>query len=60
MADVVRKCGIPDEHQGSGIAIFIYNMSDGSVVAVGTSNLKSLFYIDHIAKHGGNHLLGSN
>src|SRR5215831_849449 len=23
--DVVRKCGIPDEHQGSGIYIFLYD-----------------------------------
>src|SRR5215470_13382403 len=36
MIDVVKKCGIPDEHQGSGIFIFLYNLEDGSLVAVGT------------------------
>jgi hypothetical protein len=48
MVDVVRKCGIPDEHQGSGIYIFLYDMEDGSVVAIGTADLKRLFYINHI------------
>jgi hypothetical protein len=48
MTDVVKKCGIPDEHQGSGIWIFLYDMEDGSVVAVGTADLKRLLYIDHI------------
>jgi hypothetical protein len=48
MTDVVMKCGIPDEHQGSGIYIFLYDMNDGSVVAVGTSDLKKLLYVTHI------------
>jgi hypothetical protein len=49
MKDVVRKCGIPDEHQGSGIYIFLYDMNDGSVVAIGTANLNELMYVNHIA-----------
>ena len=49
MTDVVRRCGIPDEHQGSGIYIFLYVMQDGSVVAAGTGNLKRLLYVDHIS-----------
>jgi hypothetical protein len=48
MADVVRKCGVPDEHQGSGIYIFLYDMDDGSLVAVGTADLKKLLYLNHI------------
>ena len=48
MAEVVRKCGIPDEHQGSGIYIFLYDMDDGSLVAVGTADLKKLLYLNHI------------
>ncbi len=48
MFDVVRQCGIPDEHQGSGIYIFLYKMKDGSIVAVGTPDLKQLAYVDHI------------
>lgn len=57
MIDVVRKCGIPDEHQGSGIFIFLYDMADGSLVAVGTPDLKRLLYISHIAEHGSSSLL---
>ena len=42
MLDVVRKCGIPDEHAGSGIYIFVYYMNDCSTVTVGTPDLKRL------------------
>jgi hypothetical protein len=48
MTDVVSKCGIPDEHQGSGIFIFLYDMDDGTLVAVGTPDLKRLLYVTHI------------
>lgn len=48
IVDVVRKCGIPDEHQGSGIYIFLYGMHDGSAVAVGTADLNKLLYVNHI------------
>ena len=48
MVDVARKCGPPDEHQGSGISIFIYDMDDGSIVAVGTTDLEhGLMYVQH-------------
>ena len=57
MQEVVRKCGIPDEHQGSGIYIFLYDMSDGSVVAIGTSDLKHLMYVTHIQTHSSRSLL---
>jgi hypothetical protein len=52
MVDVVKLCGIPDEHQGSGIFIFIYHLRDGSVVAIGTSDLKHLMYAQHIDNSG--------
>lgn len=42
MFDVVRKCGIPDRHVGSGIYIFAYYMNDCSIVTVGTPDLKRL------------------
>ena len=42
MIDVVRKCGIPDKHQGSGVYIFVYYMADCSTVSVGTSDLQRL------------------
>ena len=40
MLDVVRKCGVPDKHAGSGIYIFVYFMNDCSTVTVGTPDLK--------------------
>jgi hypothetical protein len=42
MLDVVKKCGIPDQHTGSGIWIFVYYMNDCSTVMVGTPDLKRL------------------
>jgi phosphopantetheinyl transferase (holo-ACP synthase) len=57
MADVVRLCGIPDELQGSGLHIFIYHLEDGSIVAIGTGDLKVLDYANHITRSGGSDLL---
>lgn len=57
MTDVVWKCGIPDEHQGSGIYIFLYDMADGSVVVIGTADLKKLMYINQITDRGSHSLL---
>jgi hypothetical protein len=42
MLDVVRECGVPDQHAGSGIYIFVYYMDDCSTVTVGTPDLKRL------------------
>lgn len=42
LVDVVRKCGIPDKHVGSGVYIFVYYMNDCSTVTVGTPDLKHL------------------
>jgi hypothetical protein len=42
MLDIARKCGIPDEHAGSGIYIFVYYMNDCSTVTVRTPDLKQL------------------
>ena len=58
MLDVVRKCGIPDRHAGSGIYIFVYYMSDCSTVTVGTPDLKKL-KISH-AKQKKNAVLFDN
>src|SRR5579859_779945 len=38
MNDVVRRCGIPDELGGSGIAIYIYHLQDDSLVVIGAAN----------------------
>ena len=42
MLDVVKRCGVPDQHAGSGIYIFVYYMNDCSTVTVGTPDLKRL------------------
>jgi hypothetical protein len=57
MINVVRKCGVPDEHQGSGIYIFPYDMDDGSLVAIGTADLKKLLYVNHIENSRSSSLL---
>jgi hypothetical protein len=60
MTDVVRKCGVPDEHQGSGIYIFLYDMNDGSVVVIGTADLERLLYVTRAASTGTKSLLRKN
>jgi hypothetical protein len=52
MADVVRICGVPDEHQGSGVYIFVYYMEDGSIVTIGTSDLSRIDDVIHVDKAG--------
>lgn len=39
MRDVIQTCGIPDEDVGSGLSIFVYHLTDGSTVAVGTPGI---------------------
>jgi hypothetical protein len=41
----VEKCGRSDEETGSGLYIFVWNLRDGSTVAIGTPYLER---IDHI------------
>jgi hypothetical protein len=53
MEDVVRQSGIPDELGGSGIAIFLYHLDDGSIVAIGaTGPTGPLLYANRIAPSG--------
>ncbi len=58
MVQVVKKCGIPDKHLGSGIYIFGYYMSDCSIVSVGTPDLKHIT-VKHV-KHGKTIVLFDN
>ena len=52
MMDLVRKCGPPDELQGSGISIYIYHLGDGSIVVVGVPNVDDkLLYAKHVASN---------
>jgi hypothetical protein len=48
MIDVVRKCGIPDSHMGSGVYIFGYYMTDCSTVSISTADLQHLLGISHV------------
>ncbi len=53
MSAVVRRCGEPDELGGSGIAIFIYHLEDGSLVAIGSAGPAApLLYVNHIERNG--------
>ena len=53
MSDVVSQCGEPDELGGSGIAIFIYHLDDGSLVAIGATGATGpLLYANHITTTG--------
>jgi hypothetical protein len=53
MSEVVRRCGVPDELQGSGINIFIYHLGDGSIIAIGAADITGpLFYGNHINSTG--------
>jgi len=58
MLDVIRKCGIPDKHMGSGVYIFVYYMTDCSTVSVSTPDLKRL-EMRH-GKHGKTTVLLNN
>ena len=53
MKDVVGFCGLPDGDIGSGLAVFKYELSDGSTVLIGTADLKRLIYV----KHGNEQLI---
>jgi hypothetical protein len=57
MMDVVRKCGTPDYDAGSGLYVFIYNLEDGSRIAVSTADLKRLAAIGHLTVDGRTELL---
>jgi hypothetical protein len=59
MIDVVRKCGLPDKHMGSGVYIFVYYMNDCSTVSVGTSDLRELG-ISHVKQGTSTVLLSSH
>jgi hypothetical protein len=53
MSDIVSRCGKPDELGGSGIAIFIYHLKDGSIVAIGaTGSAQPILYANHITTNG--------
>ena len=52
MKQVIDICGVPDEDIGSGIHIYVYNLSDGSLVRIGTPDKKRLIYVAHVSPNG--------
>ena len=56
MKDVVALCGLPDSDIGSGLSVFKYKLTDGSVVLIGTGDRKHLIYVTH----GDEQLLGNS
>src|SRR2546423_4184556 len=52
MKQVIEICGVPDEDIGSGIHIYVYNLSDGSLVRIGTPDKKRLIYVAHVQPNG--------
>ena len=52
MEQVIDICGIPDADIGSGIHIYVYKLSDGSLVRIGTPDEKRLIYVAHVLPNG--------
>ena len=59
MLDVVRKCGIPDKHIGSGVYIFVYYMNDCSKVFMSTPDLQQHLTIGHVKQGKRTELLNT-
>jgi len=49
---VVEKCRRPDEETGSGLYIFVWNLRDGSTVAIGTPSLERIYDITYTESSG--------
>src|SRR6266536_2756050 len=52
MKQVIDICGVPDKDIGSGIHIYVYGLSDGSLVRIGTPDKKRLIYVVHVLPSG--------
>jgi hypothetical protein len=52
MERIMEICGVPDEDIGSGIHIYVYKLSDGSLVRIGTPDKKRLVYVVHVLPNG--------
>jgi hypothetical protein len=50
MAQVIQSLGEPDRDAGSGIHIFVYRLSDGSEVWIGTPDASEILYARHGTK----------
>ncbi len=52
MMQVVAACGLPDADIGSGIHIYVYELSDGSRVRVGTPDAEQIIYLVQVLASG--------
>lgn len=49
-ADIVNVFGNPDGDVGSGLHIYVYNLTDGSVVKIGYAD--KIMYAKHVSSSG--------
>lgn len=47
MQQVISSLGVPDSDIGSGIHIFVYSLSDGSEVRIGSPDGSAIWYVRH-------------
>src|SRR5436305_10767830 len=52
MKQVIEICGVPDKDIGSGIHIYVYRLSDGSIVRIATPDKRRLVYVVHVLPSG--------
>jgi len=50
--EIVQKCGRRDEEVGSGFAIFVYHLNDGSTVAISAAYLPKIDAITYTDRTG--------
>ncbi|HET7840108.1 MAG TPA: hypothetical protein VFM21_00810 [Terriglobia bacterium] len=52
MDAVVQKCGRPGEVVGSGIAIWVWHLSDGSTITIGTPYMDRIYDVIYVSPTG--------
>ncbi len=50
MVQVIQSLGEPDQDAGSGIHIYVYRLSDGSEIWIGTPDASEIWYVRHGAE----------
>ena len=53
MKQLVAACDLPDADIGSGIHIYVYELSDGSSVRIGTPDGERVTYVVQVLVNGG-------
>ena len=53
IAEIVTKCGLPDELGGSGIYVFTYHLTDGTYVNISSAGTDTpILYANHLDANG--------